>query len=72
MRENANYLPVTAIAAASHARAGHVEKATLAMERVRRIDPTLRISTLKDEFTLRRVEDMARLAEGLRMAGLPE
>jgi tetratricopeptide (TPR) repeat protein len=72
MRENANYLPVTAIAAASHAQAGHVEKATLAMERVRRIDPTLRISTLKDEFTLRRVEDMARLAEGLRMAGLPE
>ena len=72
MRENANFLPVTAVAAASHALAGQIEKANVAMARLRRIDPKLRLSTLKDEFTFRRVEDMARLAEGLRMAGLPE
>jgi TolB-like protein len=72
MRENANFLPVTAIAAASHALAGQKEKANAAMARLRQIDPKLRLTTLKDEFTFRRAEDIALLAEGLRMAGLPE
>jgi TolB-like protein/class 3 adenylate cyclase len=72
MRENANFLPVTAIASASLALAGQMDKAKDAMQRLRQIDPRLRISTLQEEFTFRRVEDMARLAEGLRTAGLPE
>jgi len=72
MRENANFLPVTAIAAASHAIAGQIEKAKIAMERLRQINPNLRLSTLKGEFAFGRGKDMARLAEGLRIAGLPE
>jgi TolB-like protein/class 3 adenylate cyclase len=71
MRENAKFLPVTAVAAASHALAGHSEKAWVALESLCRINPMLRIGTLHKEFTFKRVEDMARLAEGLRLAGLP-
>ena len=42
------------------------------MARLRQLDPALRISNLKDLIPLRRPEDLARLAEGLRKAGLPE
>jgi hypothetical protein len=72
MSNNANFLPVTAVAAASHALAGHIWKAKVAMESLRRINPTLRVCALHDHFTSRRVEDMTRLADGLRSAGLPD
>jgi hypothetical protein len=39
------------------------------MGRVRQLDPSLDTSNL---FPLRRPADLARLAEGLRLAGLPE
>jgi hypothetical protein len=42
------------------------------MARIREQDPTLCISTLEVLVPLRRPEDFARWAEGLRMAGLPE
>ena len=42
------------------------------MERLRRLDPALRISNLPESFPIRRPEDLARLADGLRRAGLPE
>ena len=35
-------------------------------------NPTQRLSNLRDQFPLRRDEDVARLAEGLRLAGMPE
>ena len=43
-----------------------------AIARLRELDPTLRISHLKEILPLRRADDSARFAEGLRMAGLPE
>jgi hypothetical protein len=49
-----------------------MEEAGRAMERLRQIDPTLRISNLKDRHPIRRPADLARLADGLRIAGLPE
>jgi adenylate cyclase len=58
--------------AASAAMAGRQEQALKAMARLRELDPTLRISNLKDVTPLRRPEDLARYAEGLRKAGLPE
>lgn len=67
-----NYLPGAAIAAASYALAGRTDQARHAMERVRRIDPALRMSNLRDWFPFRRPEDFARWAEGMRNAGLPE
>ena len=42
------------------------------MTRLRELYPLLRVSKLKKLFPLRRSEDIARWAEGLRKAGLPE
>jgi hypothetical protein len=36
------------------------------------IDPGFRVSRLTDHVPLRRLDDLARYAEGLRRAGLPE
>lgn len=71
-RQEQNYHPAAVVKAASDALAGRAEEAGRAMERLRRIDPTLRVSNLKDRHPIRRPADLARLADGLRMAGLPE
>jgi hypothetical protein len=42
------------------------------MHRLRQLDPTLRISNLKDWLPIHRPEDLATFADGLRRAGLPE
>jgi TolB-like protein len=72
VQENSKYLIVNCIAAASHALAGHQEKATQAVSRMLQIDPSLRISEIKELFPLRRSSDLAKYEEGLRRAGLPE
>jgi tetratricopeptide (TPR) repeat protein len=60
------------VLAASYAMAGRQEQAQKAMARLRELFPTLRVSNLRDLFPVRRPEDNARWAEGLRKAGLPE
>ncbi len=60
------------IAAASNALAGHMEEAKKVSTRLRQLDPTLRVSNLKDVLGPFRPEDLARYEEGLRKAGLPE
>ena len=74
MRDQRNFILVlsTTIAAAAAALAGRQPEAEMAMARVRRIDPSLRISNLEVFYPLRRTEDLDRLKEGLRKAGLPE
>ena len=42
------------------------------MARLRQLDPALRVSNLNRLISFRRPEDFARLADGLRKAGLPE
>jgi hypothetical protein len=49
-----------------------MEKARPAMERMRKIDPTLRVSNFRQLIPLRRAQDAAILVEGMRRAGLPE
>ena len=71
-RNDLHYLQAAAVTAASNALAGRPQEARRAMERMRQIDPALRISTLKDWFPLRRPEDFTSWADGLRKAGLPE
>jgi tetratricopeptide (TPR) repeat protein len=71
-RNLASYLPDAGVTAASHALAGRIEEARRAMQRLRQIDPALRVSNLKDWIPLRRPEDFARWSDGLRKAGLPE
>jgi hypothetical protein len=63
---------VVGIAAASHALAGRLEEGRRAMDRVRQLDPSLRISNLRDWLPIQRPEDLAIFADGLREAGLPE
>ena len=72
IQENSNYLPVSAVAAASYALAGLHQQAQQAMTSVRQIDPTLRLSNLQEMMPVYRPEDFVRWSEGLRKAGLPE
>jgi tetratricopeptide (TPR) repeat protein len=62
----------TCIAAASNALIGCVGEAETAMARLRQLDTTLRISTVRERWPIRRPHDYAKLVEGLRGAGLPE
>ena len=73
LQDNPDYQPGLRIAAASNAMAGRPEQAHKAVARLRQLNPTLRVSTLKDVVgPFRRAEDLSRFEEGLRRAGLPE
>ena len=71
-RGRPTYLPAVRVAAASHALAGRLEEAQKAMAHLLPLHPALRVSNLNELLPLRRPEDSARLAEGMRKAGLPE
>jgi len=72
IREAPNSLTILRVAAASNALGGQLEKAQEAMARLRQLDPAFRVSNLTDRVPLRRQEDIAKFAEALRKAGLPE
>ena len=73
LQDNPDYQPGLRIAAASNAMAGRLERANKPVARLRQLNPTLRVSTLKDVLgPFRRAEDISRYEEGLRRAGLPE
>jgi TolB-like protein len=67
-----SFLVAVSVAAASHALAGRMDKAKQTMQRLRTLDPSLRVSSLQEWLPIHRPEDLATLAEGLRLAGLPE
>ena len=71
-REQPKYLSASCVVAASHALAGRLDQTAPVMARVRKIDPTLRVSNVGEWYPLRRPEDLTRLQQGLRRAGLPE
>jgi TolB-like protein len=71
-RDLPSFLIPASIIAASHALAGRTDEARRAMNHLRQLDSTLRISSLEDWLPIRRAEDLAIFAEGLRKAGLPE
>ena len=72
LRERPNWTVACRVVAASHALAGRMEPARKAMARLRQLDPTLRISNLREVAPLQPPEDYAKYEEGLRLAGLPE
>jgi TolB-like protein/class 3 adenylate cyclase len=72
LHEQPNYPAATRILAASKALAGQSRDAHEAMARLRALDPSLSVSNLGEVYPLRRPEDLAKLAEGLRKAGLPD
>ncbi len=67
-----NYKTAVIIAAASSALLGRVVEAQKAMARLRELDPALHIANVRDWAPLRRPEDLEKLEDGLRKAGLPE
>ena len=73
LQDSPDFQPGLRIAAASNAMAGRPEQAHKSMARLRQLNPALRISNLKNVLPpFRRAEDLSRLEEGLRQAGLPE
>jgi tetratricopeptide (TPR) repeat protein len=72
VRDKPNYQLALRIFAAANALTGRQGEAQQTVELLRKLDPELRISNLKDRYPLRRAEDLARWADGLRRAGLPE
>jgi hypothetical protein len=58
--------------AASYALARRMDEAQRTMGDLRRLDPALRLSGLKDWLLFYRLEHLSVLSEGLRRAGLPE
>ena len=72
MRQRPDFVISICAAAASGALVGRLAEAQKVMERLRQLDPGLRISDLKALFPFRRPDDVAKWAEGLRKAGLPE
>jgi adenylate cyclase len=62
---------VLRIKAASHMLAGQAEKAQEALARLRQLNPTLRVSNLKDVLGPYAREDLSRYEDALRRAGLP-
>lgn len=67
-----SFLMAIGIVAASQAKAGRLEEARATMQRLRELDPSLRLSGLRDWLPIQREQDLKAFAEGLRLAGLPE
>jgi adenylate cyclase len=65
-----NYPNAQFILAACHAMSGRVEEARVVSARLMRAKPALRISKIKTKF--RRAEDIERLLQACRIAGIPE
>ena len=72
LQEQPTYLTALLVSAASHAFAERPSEAQRTMARLRGLDPAIRVSNVENRIPLRRPEDLAKLAEGLQLAGLPE
>lgn len=67
-----SFLMVVALIASTRALSGRQEDARRAIDEVRRLDPSLRISKVRDWLPISRSEHLAVFADGLRKAGLVE
>ncbi len=65
-------LPALRDLAAANALAGRLSEASATMAHVRQLAPSLRAADVRDWIPFRRSEDLARMEDGLRKAGLPE
>jgi TolB-like protein/Flp pilus assembly protein TadD len=71
LRGQPDYVTALRLLAASSALLGDLEEARSVMAGLRKLDPGARVSTIRQRDPLRRPDDLARFAEGLRLAGLP-
>jgi len=73
LRFRPNFQSALRLSAASNALSGNIPLAQQAMQRLQALDPSLRLSNLKERSQpFRRSEDLAKYAQGLRRAGLQE
>jgi TolB-like protein/Tfp pilus assembly protein PilF len=72
LSEQPDYVNALYALAASSALAGQIALSQDVMTRLRRFDPGARIGLLLERYPLRRPDDLARVADGLRRAGMPE
>jgi len=70
--QQANYQTLLIIAPASDALGGRLAEARQALAHLRELNPELRVSNIKDWAPFSRPENLARLEDGLRKAGLPD
>jgi TolB-like protein/class 3 adenylate cyclase/tetratricopeptide (TPR) repeat protein len=72
VRQQPNFVPGQRIMMACHAVAGRIDEARQACAAALRIDPTQRISVSSARAPFRRQQDIDKLEQGFRIAGMPE
>ena len=72
VRQQPNFVPGQRIMMACHAVAGRIDEARQACAAALRIDPTQRISVSNARAPFRRQQDIDKLEQGFRIAGMPE
>ena len=72
LRMRPTFLPALRELAAAHSLAGRLSEAKKTVARLHQLAPSLRVTDVKDWVPFRRSEDLARMEDGLRKAGLPE
>jgi hypothetical protein len=72
VRERPNMLITLRVAAASYASAGRSDDAHRTIARALQLDPEMRVSNLKDRLMMLQPEHLAKYADSLHRAGLPE
>jgi TolB-like protein/class 3 adenylate cyclase/Flp pilus assembly protein TadD len=66
------FAPAMRVSAVANALAGNLDEARRMMAEVRRAEPNLRMANLRSFLPYRRPQDVERVIEGARLAGLPE
>jgi adenylate cyclase len=72
VRQQPNYLAGLRVMMACHAVAGRIDEARRACAAAMRIDPTQRISISNVRGPFRRPQNLDKLAQAFRIAGMPE
>jgi TolB-like protein/class 3 adenylate cyclase len=72
VRQQPNYLAAQFVMMSCHAVAGRIDEARQACAVVLRIDPTQRISVSSARAPFRRPQDVDKLSQAFRIAGMPE
>jgi adenylate cyclase len=72
VRQQPNFIPGQRIMMACHAVAGRIDEARQACAAALRIDPAQRISVSNARAPFRRQQDIDKLEQGFRIAGMPE
>jgi adenylate cyclase len=71
-RHHPNYVPALRIAMACNALSGNIEAAQKLWRQVALLSPSDRVAETRKRIALRRDQDLAKLQQAYRLAGMPE